>query len=195
MTLDVVHLRTIPRPAEMAAVGRTLRSAGGAGGEGSGGAIFNQGTLTVDRTTLCGNTATGGSGGAGQLAPYRGNRDGLPGGNGGGANGAAICNLGSLWVARSTFASNVVTGGAGGAGGVAALAVDYWCANGGHGGNGGSGLGGALFNSGSASLVNCTVAFNTGSGGAGGAGGAGCGLLLWRLGWSGRQRRLGFWWC
>ena len=39
--------------------------AGGSGGEGSGGAIFNEGTLTTDRTTLCGNTATGGSGGAG----------------------------------------------------------------------------------------------------------------------------------
>jgi len=45
--------------------------------------------------------------------------------------------------------------------------------NGGSGGNAGSGLGGALFNSGGARLVNCTVAFNTGSGAVGGRGGAG----------------------
>ncbi len=153
-------------------------SAGRPGGEGSGGAIFNQGTLTVDRTTLCGNTATGGTGGAGPLGlpPPAGNPDGLPGGNGGSANGAAICNLGSVWVARSTFAVNVGTGGDGGAGGIAYPPLTYGRANGGAGGNAGSGLGGALFNSGAASLVNCTVAFNTGRGRAGGAGGAGDGF-------------------
>ena len=93
---------------------------GGPGGEGSGAAIFNQGTLTVDRTTFYGNTATGGAGGGGGRPPSSGsNLDGYPGGAGGEAHGGAICNLGSCWVTRSTFASNVVTSGAGGTGGAA----------------------------------------------------------------------------
>jgi hypothetical protein len=147
---------------------------GVAGGEGSGGAIFNQGTLAADRTTLCGNTATGGSGGDGANArPWQPNSiNGNAGGSGGGANGAAICNLGSLWVTRSTLASNVVAGGGGGWGGAGGTYGNTG-GNGGRGGDGGSGLGGALFSSGSASLANCTVAFNTGQGGAGSPGGNG----------------------
>jgi hypothetical protein len=146
--------------------------AGFSGSEGSGGAIFNQGTLTADRTTLSGNTATGGSGLWGTGSSYT--LDGFPGGAGGAAFGAAICNMGSLRVTRSTFASNVVTGGAGGGGGDGRQQLDpHLGGNGGRGGDGRSGLGGALFNNGAASLVNCTIAFNTGNGGAGGGGGAG----------------------
>ncbi len=139
------------------------------GAEGSGGAIYNRGTLTMDGTTLCGNTATGGGGGAGGLP---GTSDGYAGGNGGSANGGAICNLGSLEVTRSTFASNVASGGAGGSGGGGRPIADMG-GKGGPGGNGGSGLGGGLFNSGTASLINCTMALSTGSGGNGGGGGAG----------------------
>jgi hypothetical protein len=147
---------------------------GFSGGEGSGGAIFNEGTLTTDRTTLCGNTATGGDGAPGSPGqpPF-----GFSGGEGGAALGAAICNLGSLWATRSTLASNVVTGGNGGNGGVQ-LIIDS-SIKGGSGGNGGSGLGGALRNSGVASLVNCTIASNTGSGGPGGWGQIN--LLPWPL--------------
>jgi len=145
------------------------------GAEGSGGAIWNEGTLTVDRTTLSGNTGTGGNGGQGWASSYPpGNLNGYPGGNGAGANGGAICNLGSLWVARSTIASNVVTGGAGGAGGPYLQFNDIH-GSAGPSGNGGSGLGGAVFTSGSASFVNCTIAFNTGSGWGGGFGGGSCG--------------------
>ncbi len=150
------------------------------GGEGSGGAIFNQGTLTVDRTTLCGNTATGGSGGWGG-ADGNTPPNGYAGGNGGGASGAAICNLGSLLLTSSTLASNVVSGGTGGAGRGGGQFMTEYGGNGGSGGNGSSGLGGGLFNSGAASLVNCTIAFNTGSGGAGGGGGAGA----WGIHWGG----------
>jgi hypothetical protein len=148
----------------------TIGYPGISGGEGSGGAIYNQGTLTADRTTLSGNTATGGYGGqAGTSRSYH--PDGFAGGAGGGANGAAICNLGSLCITRSTFVSNVVAGGGGGGGG----ALDPFAGplNGGAGGDGGSGLGGAVFSAGQASLVNCTIAFNTGQGGAGGSGGPG----------------------
>jgi hypothetical protein len=128
----------------------------------------------VDRTTLGGNTATGGAGGAGGTGDPTATLNGFPGGTGGAANGAAICNLGSLWITRSTLVSNVVTCGAGGAGGSGAQDMDMG-GKGARGGDGGSGLGGALFNSGAASLVNCTIAFNTGSGGAGGSGGWGAG--------------------
>jgi len=155
--------------------GYSYGRAGASGSEGSGGAIYNQGTLMVDRTTLSGNTATGGSGGAGTTGDATVTLNGFPGGAGGAANGAAVCNLGSLWITRSTLVSNVVAGGAGGSGGSGAQFADIG-GNGANGGDGRSGLGGALFNSGPvASLVNCTIAFNSGSGGAGGWGGYGGG--------------------
>jgi hypothetical protein len=152
--------------------GSTSGNYGLSGGEGSGGAIFNEGTLTADRTALCGNTAAGGDGAPGWPMPSA-----FTVGQGGDALGAAICNLGSLWATRSTLASNVVTGGNGGNGGVQ-LIIDS-SIKGGSGGNGGSGLGGALRNSGVASLVNCTIASNTGSGGPGGWGQIN--LLPWPL--------------
>ena len=48
---------------------------------------------------------------------------------------------------------------------------EYW--QGGPGGDGGSGFGGICDTNGSLSLINCTLAFNSGNGGAGGLGGAG----------------------
>lgn len=152
---------------------------GFSGSEGSGGAIWNDGVLTVDRTSFQANTATGGSGNWG--GAIAGTLDGAPGGSGAVACGGAICNVGSLWITRSTLASNSVAGGSGSAGGSGVQYMDIG-GNGGRGGNGNSGLGGALCNSGMASLINCTIAFNTGSGGNGGYGGAGAG---WRSGASG----------
>ena len=169
--------------------------AGESGSEGSGGAIFNQGTLTADRTTLSGNTATGGNGGVGQFGSTTGmpTLDGYDGGPGGGANGAAICNLGWCLVTRSTFASNVVTGGVGGDGGGGAT----WADGGGKGGRGapaGSGLGGALFNSGAASLVmyHCVEYRSRRSRR---CRRCGSGREVGWPGWRRRQRRLGFWRC
>ena len=128
--------------------------------------------MTTDRTTLCSNTATGGGGSPGCSSSYSGiGPDGFPGGPGGVALGGAICNLGSLSVTCSTLASNFVTGGYGGGGGEADAGFED-TGNGASAGNGGSGLGGALHSSGAASLVNCTIAYNTGSGGPGGSGGA-----------------------
>lgn len=152
---------------------------GFSGSEGSGGAIWNDGVLTIDRSSFYGNTATGGSGNwGGAIADTL---NGAPGGSGAVAGGGAICNGGSLWIARSTLASNSVAGGSGGAGGNGVQYMDIG-GNGGRGGHGASGLGGALFNSGAASLINCTIACNTGSGGHGGYGGAGAG---WRSGAAG----------
>jgi hypothetical protein len=155
--------------------GASRGAAGVSPAEGSGGAIFNEGTVTTDRSTLSGNTATAGGGSPGYSSFQGGTPIGLDGFAGGpGANGlgGAICNLGSLWVTCSTLASNVVTGGGGGPGGDADAVPGVDTGNGGSGGNGGWGMGGALHNSGVASLVNCTIAYNAGSGGPGGSGGA-----------------------
>jgi hypothetical protein len=140
--------------------------AGGPGGEGSGGALFNSGVARLVDCSLAFNTGAGGYGGRGSDGFWQTFAWGEPGGAGGHAFGGAICNIGSLWVARSTFASNVVTGGFGGDGGNAL--ADYW---GGDGADGGVGAGGALYLGEAASTINCTFAFNTGSGGDGGRGG------------------------
>ena len=148
------------------------RGPGGTAGSANGAGICNLGLCWITRSTFASNVITGGVGGAGGMGAAEADYGGGAGGSGGSANGAAICNSGSLWVTGSTFASNVVTGGIGGAGGLgAAMAFPYDGGDGGRGGDGGSGLAGALFNSGAASLVNCTIAFNTGSGGTGGVGG------------------------
>jgi CSLREA domain-containing protein len=77
---------------------------GGGGGGGLGGAIFNRGgTVTITNSTISGNRAIGGAGGAGRTAPFDG-EDGQ--GMGGG-----IFNLeGSLTVLNSTVVDNVVNG-------------------------------------------------------------------------------------
>jgi hypothetical protein len=143
------------------------------GGGGSGGGIFNDGSLTIDRSSFIANTAKGGLGGGGGSGDRTGTMNGFPGGGGGSACGGAIYSSASLWVARSTFASNVVTAGAGGYGGSGYFYIDVG-GNGAPGANGGSALGGAVCGNGS--LVNCTIAFNSGYAGAGGGGGSGAGF-------------------
>ena len=138
--------------------------------DGSGGAIYNSGQLTIDRTTLIANVAYGGGGYTGVADYYTLNGD--TGGSGANAFGGGIRNLGSLSISRSTLCGNVVEGGGGGWGGDGIWYQDIG-GSGGNGGPGGSGTGGALC--GGASLVNCTIASNTARGGTGGAGGAGAG--------------------
>ncbi len=128
-----------------------------------GGAIYNEGTMTIYRSSLSGNAATGGAGSNWGT--------GCRGGWAGGAAGGAICNCGPLCVVGCTLVNNVVTGGAGGNGQWPGFENPL---PGGEGGYGGGGLGGAVYDAyGLATLVNCTVAFNTGRGGDGGNGGAG----------------------
>jgi hypothetical protein len=128
----------------------------------TGGAVHNSGSLAADFCAFSRNAATGGTG-------YNGY--GTPGAS---AFGGAVWNSGSLSVTRSLFASNSVTGGYGGQGYNGAVVQEQGLP-GQNGGSGGSGDGGALFNSGTASLVNCTIAWNTGQGGNGGGGGYGGG--------------------
>ena len=132
------------------------------GNSAVGGAIHNSGALAADFCSFTGNSAIAGAG----YSVY--------GTGGGAAIGGAVWNSGALAISRSTFANNSVTGGNGGQGYNGAVVMEQGLP-GGSGGAGGSGDGGALFNIGTASLVNCTFAGNRGQGGAGGAGGAGGG--------------------
>ena len=98
---------------------------GSSGGSGQGGAIYNQGSLTITDSTLTGNTAQGGHGGPALAAA---------GGAGGNGMGGAIFNEeGTVVINNSTFYDNTARGGLGGHGTVVN-------------GSPGKGLGGGLYN-------------------------------------------------
>lgn len=136
------------------------------GNVAAGGAIQNSGALVADGCTFAQNSATAGAG----YSSYG------SGSGGGAAFGGAVCNSGALSISRSTFASNSATGGNGGPGYAAGFNLE-WGLPGGAGGAGGFGDGGAVFNSGTGSMINCTIAWNSGRGGEGGAGGQGGGSM------------------
>jgi CSLREA domain-containing protein len=116
---------------------------GGTGGNGNGGAIYNDigGTLNLTNCTLAGNNGTGGAGGSGSGV----NR---PGGNGGIGRGG-VFNRGAMTITACTVSGNSGTGGAGGSGSTT--------------GSSGSASGG-LINSGTAIINNTISAGNTASG-------------------------------
>lgn len=148
--------------------------AGDVGGNGAGGAVWNAGLMFSSGCTFAGNSVTGGTGGAGASGyPFPWNNPGYPGGLGGDGIGGAIFNCGTACFVNCTLALNTGEGGAGGQGGPAYYnSPSYPPVSGSPGGSGGC-AGGSVFNCGTASFVNCTLAFNTGQGGAGGSGGAG----------------------
>jgi hypothetical protein len=132
------------------------------GNDGTGGAIHNDGQLVAKACTFANNTATGG-------AAYIGMGYGSPGGS---ALGGAIYNAGTLVLSGSTIANNSACGASGGPGYTGGVFQDQGLP-GGNGNSGGRGDGGALYNTGTASLINCTIAGNAGIGGGGGQGGQG----------------------
>jgi hypothetical protein len=126
---------------------------------GLGGAIFNEGTLNINRSTLTGNLAKGGTGGsstvfAGPAGGAGGGGMGSVGGGGGGTNGGdgGPPNGGTGSVTSGTAGGNGGAGGGGGGGKGSA-----------NGGNGGFGGGGGASGSGGFG----------GNGGFGGGGGSG----------------------
>jgi CSLREA domain-containing protein len=139
----------------------------GAASTGAG-AIFNQGTLTVNDCTVSSNQALGS------------NYNGPGGGSGGTVEGGAIANSGTLTLSRCTLSGNGATGGRGG---------DNFM-TGAHAGRGGAGEGGAVFNyaTGTLSINNCTFNGNGATGAAGGNGyfggngGNGSGASVFNLG-------------
>src|SRR5277367_1412650 len=128
----------------------------------AGGAIYNNGTLTVTNSTLSGNQVTNvsgfGSGIGGAIynngtltvtdSTFSGNQatggTGTPGGDG---LGGAIFNVGTLTVTNSTFSGNQATGGAGTPGG--------------------DGSGGAIDNDGTLTVTGSTLSGNQATGGTG----------------------------
>ena len=171
-------------------------SGNGGGAMGAGGAIFNQGTLSIDSCTFVGNAALGGASGDNSIN-YGGAGVGSvpPASNGGGPNGATtLGGAGGFGGGGGAydqggsggFGGGGGAGGLGGAGGFGAGAggnSGSGPAFGGYGGGGnnsttygggGAGMGGAIFNdAGTLSIVNSTFTGNSASGGAGGAGAAG----------------------
>jgi hypothetical protein len=122
---------------------------GDPGMPGIGGAVLNQGALTITRCTFKGNTARGGAGSS--------NLGGVgPGGNG---LGGAIANQNSLFLVASTLADNSALGGPGGA--VEVFPCYCWYAA-----MGGMGSGGAIHNAANStlSLSNCTITSNSATG-------------------------------
>ena len=149
----------------------------GGGGAAEGGAIYNSGSLTITRSSITNNLAFGLAGSAAQPMPTGMSGPGFAGGSGGAANGGAICNSGALQLQACTVAVNQASGGSGGTGGAGGATDDpmYSGDMGDSGGSGGSGgpASGGIYNAGTATLVNATVALNGGSGGRGGTGGTG----------------------
>ncbi len=146
----------------------------------SGGALYIQPGITVVATEciFAGNSATGTNGVAGANAATNSVATGGNGANGAQgtpAFGGAIYNLGSLALVNCTLTNNSATGGAGGAGGSGGAGSGTFAVggNGGNGASGGSGVGGAVYNLGDLTLINCTFAGNSAVGGDGAAGGTG----------------------
>ncbi|RIK36751.1 MAG: hypothetical protein DCC55_26355, partial [Chloroflexi bacterium] len=179
--------------------------AGGGGAAGMGGAIFNEGSLTIENSTLSSNRAIGGVGGFGG-AGGEGNggggvgQDGFSGwlpsdiignpGQGGGPNGGTG-NIdtptdggnGGGGGGSGSFSANGGNGGFGGGGGGNRAASGATGLGGFGGGNsdrsaagGGAGMGGAIFNrGGTVAITNSTLSQNSAQGGSAFGGVAGAG--------------------
>ena len=185
-----------------AAKGINASTAGDNGANGrSGGAIYNEGNLTVKRCLFHYNIAGfGGNGKAGADSPVADpgdvGQDGQAGGNGGnGGNGGAIANSNILLIENCLFTNNYAggagdgaTGGKGGTGGQGTYGTNSYGQTGGKGGDGGNagypGSGGAIANlngeNGTITVINSTFCSNStgflglaGDGGEGGYGGYG----------------------
>lgn len=141
-------------------------SRGGSGGTGAdgldaeGGAIYNEGTLTLYGVQISDSTANGGNGGNG----------GDGGGGGTGGNGGQG-GYGSNFPGTSNCCTAGAPGGNGGSGGAGG--------SGGNGGNGGYAYGGGIYNTGQLTIDTSTLEGNSvqagqpGFGGLGGGGGNG----------------------
>jgi sugar lactone lactonase YvrE len=126
------------------------------GGNGWGGAFYNDGFLTLSNCYLTANQAVGGPGGNGG----NGSMIGGSGGPGGSGAGGGACNLGSLAVFNTSFVDNSAQGGIGGPSGGVMMPEHNAAA-------GGSAAGGAIWNLGSLSGRNVTLFRNRTTGGVG----------------------------
>jgi hypothetical protein len=141
----------------------------------AGGGIYSGGSLTVQNSTVRNNQALGGTGSAPSLGP---------GGSGGDAFGGGLyISGGTATLTGVTVSSNIARGGDGGRGG---FSFGGTFPHGGRGGDGGNAFGGGLYvAAGTIDLHNDTVSGNTAAGGAGGDGGKGPGKFSGGNGFAG----------
>jgi len=130
-----------------------------AGGAAFGGGLFSLDDFQMLRSTVNGNSVTGGPGATPSMpGPGTAGGDGVGGGFAAAARSLTL-SKGSFRLLNSTFAANLATGGTGGLGFPAA-------------GPGGAGMGGGIFADQDNSMIqNCTVAGNAAFAGSGAAGG------------------------
>jgi hypothetical protein len=146
---------------------------GGGGGAGMGGAIFNQGRLVIDGSTLAGNRAVGGAAQDGGGGGGGGIGASATGGNGGGFGGSVVPagQPGGAGAPAVSGPGGHSGGGGGGAG------FDSNAGGAGHPATGTAGGGGGDIITGLGGNSPCANP-GTGSGEAGdGAGGGGCGVM------------------
>jgi hypothetical protein len=143
------------------------------GADGSGGGIYNAGTVTLSQSSLYACTAAGGVGGNSGTnivyypvyAEVSWNWLPVTGGHGaigGNAYGGGVYNLGTLTLNQSTLYNSSAVGGAGGAclhGSIQGVA---------DGGNGGAASGGAVYNLGTLILNESTLYTDSAKAGSGG---------------------------
>jgi hypothetical protein len=143
----------------------------GAGAAADGGAIYNQGSLTLIGAILQDNAAEGTNGASGLVTSGTSTRipKSINGQAGGNAVGGAIWSSGSVTLEGGTILqNNEALGGQGGAAGAYFTPLGSFA---GSGGAGGSGFGGGLYEAGgSVNIVSASLVGNTGAGGTGGAG-------------------------
>ena len=151
---------------------------GGVGGQGQGGGIYlKQGSLHLNNAGVVTNSALGGAGGSGGTGGTGGfsfggqgqlgrGGDGGAGGKGGSGSGGGLYVLtGTISWLDSSVNDNTAAGGAGGPGGT--VGIEPHAGGGGAAGKGGTGAGGGIFDQGTLTLTNASIAGNKADNGGG----------------------------
>jgi hypothetical protein len=137
---------------------RDLTLRGGVADGGSGGGVYNQGSLTLTNSTLSANAATSDGGGLFNSGTLTLTNSTLSG-NVAGSNGGGVLNNGTLTMTNSTLSSNTSAYG-GGVYNRSALTLANSTLSGNSAGSGGTGGGGGVVNTGSLTLTNTSLSGN-----------------------------------
>ena len=142
-------------------------------GGGTGGGIYNNGTLEIRNSTVSGNSVTaqppspGRAGGIYNAGTLQIN-DSTISGNTGGAGGGGIGNRGSITITNSTVSFNTVLGFGGGIENLGTLEICNSTVSGNAASFKQSGVGGGIFNGGPLTITNSTFSGNSADGSGGG---------------------------
>jgi hypothetical protein len=138
--------------------GTNAANPGPAGTGAYGGAVFNDGLLSLANAYFDKNSANGVNGTNATV-------DGQPGTSGGEAFGGAIFNRGTLVLTNAAFHNSAANGGNGGNGAKGPIVAGNWGESGGAGGHGAAAWGGAIYSTGA--ITADLVLFNGGAAKAG----------------------------